>query len=355
MGRKSTVARPIGRAAPDRSGARSERRRRGVRTLGPISDLEPYLAVDWWRTLFNSLYLETDGDVFENDRNTVEEVNLLIGSAGLARDNRILDLCCGQGRHALELAQRGFGRVTGLDRSRYLIRLARQRARQRHLQVSFHEGDARRFRLGFGEFDCACILGNSFGYFARAEDDLAMLAAARKALAAGGVLVMDLMDGEWMRCNFEPRSWEWLDRNHFVCRERSLAADRDRLISREIVIDAERGVIADQFYAERLYTKERLAALLIEAGFANLRFHRVPAPASQRNQDLGMVAQRLFLTCERPGRQQPTSRRSEAIPQIMRMRGDPGFSDGINRSRRFDAEDITAINLIKVAPHEATD
>ncbi len=253
-------------------------RRIGARTLGPVSDLERHLPSDWWRTLFNSLYLETDGDVIENDRNTAQEVDLLIRSAGVERNDRILDLCCGQGRHSLELARRGFTRVTGLDRSRYLIRLARKRARKCNLQVSFHEGDARRFRLGDAEFHCVCILGNSFGYFERPEDDLAVLEAVKRALGSGGALVMDLMDGDWMRGNFEPRSWEWVDQNHFVCRERDLAGDGDRLISREVVVHAERGVIADQFYAERLYSKERLETLLIRAGFANVSFHRLPAP-----------------------------------------------------------------------------
>jgi len=142
-------------------------RRIGARTLGPVSDLERHLPSDWWRTLFNSLYLETDGDVIENDRNTADEVDLLIRSVGLERNDRILDLCCGQGRHSLELARRGFPHVTGLDRSRYLIRLARKRAKQRVLQVSFHEGDARRFLLGDGEFHCVWIRGNSFGYLER--------------------------------------------------------------------------------------------------------------------------------------------------------------------------------------------
>ena len=155
----------------------------GARTLGPVSDLERHLPSDWWRTLFNSLYLETDGDVIENDRNTADEVDLLIRSVGIERNDRILDLCCGQGRHSLELAQRGFSHVTGLDRSRYLIRLARKRAKQRNFPVSFHEGDARRFRLGDAEFHCVCILGNSFGYFERPEDDLAVLEAVKRALA----------------------------------------------------------------------------------------------------------------------------------------------------------------------------
>src|SRR6516165_4677170 len=91
---------------------KAERDRRiGARTLGPVSDLERHLPSDWWRTLFNSLYLETDGDVIENDRNTADEVDLLIRSIGLERNDRILDLCCGQGRHSLELARRGFPHV----------------------------------------------------------------------------------------------------------------------------------------------------------------------------------------------------------------------------------------------------
>src|SRR5271163_3988588 len=281
MNRKINSVRPTRSGS---SGAEPESadhgRQIGARTLGPVSDLERHLPSDWWRTLFNSLYLETDGDVIENDRNTAREVDLLIRSAGFERNDRILDLCCGQGRHSLDLARRGFTRVTGLDRSRYLIRLARKRARKSNLQVSFHEGDARRFRLGDAEFHCVCILGNSFGYFERPEDDLAVLEAVKRALGSGGALVMDLMDGDWMRGNFEPRSWEWVDQNHFVCRERDLAGDGDRLISREVVVHAERGVIADQFYAERLYSKERLEALLTGAGFANVRFHSLLAPDS---------------------------------------------------------------------------
>jgi D-alanine-D-alanine ligase len=327
----------------------------GARTLGPVSDLERHLPSDWWRTLFNSLYLETDGDVIENDRNTGEEVDLLIRTVGLERNDRILDLCCGQGRHSLELAGRGFPHVTGLDRSRYLIRLARKRAKQRKLQVSFHEGDARRFRLGEAEFHCVCLLGNSFGYFERPEDDLAVLEAVKRALASGGALVMDLMDGEWMRRHFDPRSWEWIDQNHFVCRERDLAEDGDRLISREVVVHAERGVIADQFYAERLYSKERLETLLTSAGFTNVRFHPLLAPDSQRNQDLGMVAHRLFLTCEAPRRARRLPRRAALFSDVTVVLGDPRLPDPVKRNGRWNEDDIETVERLKAALHELPD
>ena len=93
------------------------------RTLGPVTDLERHLPADWWR------------------KNTTAEVDLLVQSAGLEWNSRILDLCCGQGRHALELARRGFVHVAGLDRSRTLIRLAKSRARrERRLEVRLVAG-----------------------------------------------------------------------------------------------------------------------------------------------------------------------------------------------------------------------
>jgi D-alanine-D-alanine ligase len=362
MGKKTDGARPTPKPHPARTGLTGlgpdnaeQDRRIGARTLGPVSDLERHLPSDWWRTLFNSLYLETDGDIIENDRNTADEVDLLIRSIGLERNDRILDLCCGQGRHSLELAQRGFSHITGLDRSRYLIRLARKRAKQRNLQVSFHEGDARRFRLGDAEFHCVCILGNSFGYFERPEDDLAVLEAVKRALASGGSLVMDLMDGNWMRHHFEPRSWEWVDQNHFVCRERDLAGDGDRLISREVVVHAERGVIADQFYAERLYSKERLETLLKSAGFTNVRFHSLMAPGSNRNQDLGMVAQRLFVTCEAPRRANRLPRRAALFSDVTVILGDPHLPDPVKRNGRFNEEDAETVDRVKTALRELPD
>ena len=88
------------------------------RTLGPVSDLERHLPTEWWRTLFNSIYLKTDGDVVENEGNTRHEVDAVVSTAGLDKNDRILDLCCGQGRHLLELARRGYTGLSGIDRSR---------------------------------------------------------------------------------------------------------------------------------------------------------------------------------------------------------------------------------------------
>jgi D-alanine-D-alanine ligase len=320
----------------------------GRRTLGPVTDLERHLPAEWWRTLFNALYLKTDGDVVENSANTSAEVDAVVSAAALVRKDRILDLCCGQGRHVLEFARRGFQNVTGLDRSRTLIRLARNRARKEGLTVRFHEGDARRFRLPPASFDCVAILGNSFGYFERDSDDLAVLRSVSRVLKTEGTIVLDLADGDWLRRNFEPRSWEWIDQDHFVCRERALADDKERLVSREVVVHAEQGVIADQFYAERLYTPARIERLLVRAGFRNIEVSSGTQTHSDRNQDLGMMEHRMLIKA--------TSRVKEAgahqrvpFPKVTVLLGDSSRPDPVKRNGQFNDEDFETLERLRAA------
>jgi len=266
------------------------------KTYGPVQDLERHVRRDWWRRLFNSLYLKTDGDVVENHENTAREVDILIQAASLTPADAILDLCCGQGRHCLELARRGFCQVTGLDHSRYLIGLASRRAKQLGLDMAFHQGDARRLPFPEASFDCVVLAGNSFGYFDTENDDQAVLQGARRVLRTRGRIALDLSDGEWLHDHFEPRSWEWIGKAAFVCRERSLSSDGSRLVCREVITDAHRGVIADQFYAVRLYSQRKLCQMLEQAGFHTVRDHGAVVTGSFRNQDLGMMAHRFFIT-----------------------------------------------------------
>ena len=363
----TTTATPASKSANSRTpanridGSQSDSKKRSSRlpesqkTLGPVSDLERHLPSEWWKTLFNSVYLKTDGDVVENDQNTKREVDLLIDVVGLQKNDRILDLCCGQGRHCLELASRGFQRIVGVDRSRYLIRLAKKRAKDRRLSVTFHEGDARKFRLKEQDFQCVAMLGNSFGYFEREQDDLNVLLAVRKSLLFGGTVVLDLTNGEWMKESFAPRSWEWIDQNHFVCRERSLARDGRRLISREVVVHAEKGVIVDQFYAERLYEPKEIANLLADAGFEQIRQHEVLEADSDRNQDLGMMAQRLVFTARLMKRHQASSPSQQRFPRVTVLLGDPKLPDKCKRNGMFNDEDYQTIDKLKTALSELDD
>lgn len=320
--------------------------------LGPVADLEAHLPQEWWRKLFNALYVKTDGDVVENIENTRREVDFIVTAAAIQPHSHILDLCCGQGRHSLELARRGFKNVMGVDRSRYLVRLARKRAQTEGLQVLFKEGDARNPRLPDTSFDCVAIMGNSFGYFSNKQDDEKVLTSVGKILRPSGQLVLDITDGAYMAEHFERRSWEWIDEHHFVCRERSISQDRERLISREVIVHDEMGVIADQFYAERLYTKEAISRLLEKTGFRNVRHHGHAEALSDRDQDLGMMARRILLTADAPQLPARKARGRQQALDVTVLMGDPRLPDQVKRGGTFNPEDLETVRKLKDALSE---
>lgn len=281
--------------------------RKRVEALGPVDNLERYVKADWWRHLFNANYLRTDGDVTEDPEITKKEIDLFTGVLNLPEDAYVLDLCCGQGRHSVELAKRGYTNITGLDMSRYLINRAKKRNRQAGLNVQFREGDARKIRFPNNSFDAVIIAGNSFGYFESVIDDIKVLQEIRRVLKPDGKFLLDVPDGQKLRANFAPRSWEWIDKKYFVCRERCLSEDNDRLISREVITHVAKGIIADQFYAERLYTFDDLKTLLTESEFTDICLHAELSSESKRNQDLGMMAERIILTAVIPNNKTGTS------------------------------------------------
>jgi D-alanine-D-alanine ligase len=323
------------------------------KALGPVANLEEHVNATWWRNIFNSLYLKTDGDVVEDKRITNEELDQFLSILNISPEDRILDLCCGQGRHSLELARRDFKFIEGLDRSHYLIQRAKNQAKKEGLDVRFREGDARKLPYGADTFDVIMILGNSFGYFETMEDDLRVLKEVFRVLKPWGKLLIDVADGGYQKESFQPRSWEWIDKRLFVCRERSLSLDEQRLISREVITDVEKGVIADQFYAERLYSKETLPQILKTAGFNEVIFHNEFSPDSDRNQDLGMMARRLIVTSVVRKEWAPLKRRpSEEIKNIAVILGDPNKPDPLKPLSIFDDDDFYTIDQLKSALRE---
>jgi D-alanine-D-alanine ligase len=337
--------RPDAAGSVDPAGLRPAARRGCA--AGPVADLEAHVRPDWWHEIFDALYLKTDGDVFENAANTVADVDALVAGAALSPGDRVLDLCCGQGRHTIELARRGFRSVTGIDLSHYLIELARQRAAAAGAAVNFLEGDARHCDLHDRAFDCVTILGNSFGYFEAPEEDAELLRRAHDLLRQGGRLALDLVDGEWLRVNFEKRSWEWLDGGLLICRERSLSRDGERLITREMVLEADRGVVADRFFAERLYSRTAIAALLESVGFWRIRFRDLPQSRSDRDADLGMMGQRLLVTAEAVV--DLPHPRSEWPRRIAVVMGDPRLCDSVKPEGQFGESDMQTIARLREA------
>jgi D-alanine-D-alanine ligase len=321
----------------------------GHAILGPVDNLEMHLRPDWWRRIFNSMYLKTDADVVEDKKITCNEVELFTSILNTSKDSAILDLACGQGRHSIEMAKRGFINITGLDRSHYLIRKAKSVMQQEGLKIGFKEGDARKLPFNADTFDVVMILGNSFGYFESNEDDIMILKEVFRVLKPGGTFLIDVADGSYLREHFQPRSWEWIDKKYFVCRERSLANDNERLISREIITHVEKGILVDQFYAERLYSSEMLTDIFSRSGYQNILFHDILEGNSLRNQDLGMMERRMIVTAKVIKEWTPVKLKSPEVKNVLVLMGDPSQPDAVKPSNIFDDDDFVTIFKLKTA------
>ncbi|MBD3188662.1 methyltransferase domain-containing protein, partial [Candidatus Bathyarchaeota archaeon] len=284
---------------PDMTIARTRQEGKGTRMngkqAGPVGNLEELVKPDWWKELFDEFYLKTDGDVVEDARITSNEVDTILEILDMKAADAVLDLCCGQGRHVLELASRGFKNLHGLDQSAYLIQEARNRAKKFNAQAKFKRGDARKLPYGDDFFDAVLVLGNSFGYFQDANDDVVVLKEINRVLKPGGILFLDLADGEYLRSHYQEHTWEWVDKKLFVVRERKLTADGS-MVSREIINHVKKGVLKDRYYSERLYDRKQLAQLLCNAGFFQVQFHGACHGCSTRNQDLGMMERRYLVS-----------------------------------------------------------
>jgi D-alanine-D-alanine ligase len=321
------------------------------KTLGPVPDLEQHVDPEWWRQIFNATYLKTDGDVVDDPQLTSKEMDVFCGILNMTPTDKILDLCCGQGRICLELARRGFSNVEGVDRSHYLIQKGKAQAKKEGLSIKFREGDARKLRYAPDTFDVVMILGNSFGYFETVEDDMRVVKEVFRVLKPWGKVLIDVTDGEYLKRKFQPRSWEWIDKKFFVCRERSLSLDKQRLISREVVTNVEKGVVADQFYAERLYTKKSISELLEKAGFADVTVHGQISSDSTRNQDLGMMERRIIVTSVVRKDWTPRKGRKE-YKNVTVLFGDPRKPDALKPLCVFDDDDFYTIDQLKDALRE---
>lgn len=214
----------------------------------------------WWQEFFDDEYVFLYSKALTAER-TEQEVRGVTALLRLGAGARVLDLCCGDGRHAVPLQRRGF-RVTGVDSSPRLLLAARRRGEAVSAVPTLIRGDAREVPLRERSADAAICLFNSLGYGTDA-DTLAMLRECRRVAPA---LVVEIAHrDEHVRRARPGVEREWMDVD-------------GRRVHTERTLDPVAGVARAVFSFDgkvrelrhRLYTATELVTLLRAAGFAQV-------------------------------------------------------------------------------------
>jgi len=157
---------------------------------------------DWWAYHFRVVHRQQIPGI---DRWDDDLVALIVEVLELQQGDRVLDLACGSGVHAVRLAQHGL-HVLGVDIASSLIAHCRQQAAEAGVTTArFEQGDMRQLPYQAG-FDAVLLLSGSFGFF----DDTTnqdLLARMVRALRPGGRVLIDVFDPTAMVVRPPRRAW----------------------------------------------------------------------------------------------------------------------------------------------------
>jgi ubiquinone/menaquinone biosynthesis C-methylase UbiE len=177
----------------------------------------------------------------------------------------MLDLACGSGRHSIALNGEGY-KIVGLDASRRLLRIAKQRSRD----IAMVLGDMCFLPFKTGTFNAAISVDTSFGYLPSEADDKVSLAEVRRVLFKDGVFVIDVFNREYLTLKYKGQNNLTKEKEYpsFFFRQRRTVSDTGNWLYDSWTIHDKSGGQAMLFEHEvRLYGRGELLGLLEGAGF----------------------------------------------------------------------------------------
>ncbi len=214
----------------------------------------------WWEDLFNDDFIRTMAKITDGD--IAREATFIEESLGCEAGATILDLACGTGRHAVELARRGY-QVVGFDLSLAMLARASDEAQDRKQKINFVQGDMR--EMTFEEtFDGVFSWSTSFGYF-EDEKNAAVIAKVHRALKKGGQFLLDVVNRDCVIR--QAPSLAWFEGDGCICMDEmqiDFITSRMR-VKRTLMMDD--GRTKEIEYSIRIYSLHELGKMLHDNGF----------------------------------------------------------------------------------------
>ena len=243
----------------------------------------------WFVDLFDEDYLRTLPCL--TPQATQAEAEFVINTMNLAPGAQVLDLGCGYGRHAMELAARGF-HVVGLDLSTPLLVRGGEEANRRGLTINFVRGDMRELEFE-NQFDATYCLFSTFGYFDD-ETNKKTLQNVAKALKPGGKVLVEILNRDYVIADLPTRVW-WEGDGCVVLEEVELNYFSSRIqVNRSVVFDDGRQL--EQEISVRAYSLHEVGKLMHAAGF---RVLEVSGGYQTRGRFFGNQSRHIIVLAER--------------------------------------------------------
>jgi SAM-dependent methyltransferase len=246
-------------------------------------------AKPWFVDVFDEDYLRTLP--FLTPQATQAEAEFVANAMSLTPGQQVLDVGCGYGRHAMELAARGF-HVVGLDLSAPLLLRGGEEAQRRSLQINFVRGDMRELEFE-SQFDGAYCLFSTFGYFDD-ETNKRTVANIARALKPGGRVLLEILNRDYVIADLPTRVW-WEGDGCVVLEEVELNYFSSRIqVNRSVVFDDGRQV--EQEISIRAYALHEVGKLMHAAGF---RVLEVSGGYQTRGRFFGNQSRHIIVLAER--------------------------------------------------------
>jgi SAM-dependent methyltransferase len=211
----------------------------------------------WYDRFFRHEYL-----VFDDHPETELEVDFVQQALVLTPETRVLDLCCGYGRHSNPLSRHCS--VIGLDRSDVMLSRASADVSRK---ASFTRGDMRALPFPDETFDAVVSLFSSFGYFDDESENYRVLQGISEALAPGGRMLIETVNREFVVRHSAPQQVYWPE-NMTLIEERSFDPVSSR--THVAVTVFEEGRETHLHHSIRIYAFTELEMLLQSVGLQTI-------------------------------------------------------------------------------------
>lgn len=238
---------------------------------------------DFWRDFFPFMFSS------ERFAATPDEVSRILALTQCSGGS-VLDLCCGPGRHSVELAARGF-KVTGVDRSPFLLERAREYAVKSGARVEWVKQDMREFIRPAG-FDLALSLFTSFGYFEDEQDDLRVLRNIHQSLKENGVLIIEVLGKERLARVWKDTMCNELADGSLIFQRPQIRDDWTRIRSEWTLV--KEGRARTFIFEHTIYSGRELKDRLLSCGFKHVQLF-----GDQEGSPYGLDAQRLIAVARK--------------------------------------------------------